>query len=224
MLDYDYGEFLAVYRFCEPLSTTWLVAPLRSNPADPMTARHAPVAGKTVVLVGLMGAGKSSVGRWLAKHLDLDFVDADAEIVEDAGCSIEDIFELYGEVAFRDVERRVVGRLLKNSAHVLAVGGGAFMNPEIRTTILERCVSVWLRAELNVLERRTAQRGGRPLLKGGDPRKILQGLIEERYPVYAEANIVVDTNDETPGATVEKIIKALDTGYGPAGIAGEPDT
>lgn len=187
-----------------------------------MTARHAPVAGRAIVLVGLMGAGKSSVGRRLAKHLNLDFVDADEEIVEAAGCSIEDIFELYGETAFRDVERRVIARLLENGAHVLAIGGGAFMNPEIRAIILERCVSVWLRAELDVLERRTARRGGRPLLKGGDPREILQGLIEERYPVYAEANIVVDTNDEPPEVTVEKIIQALETERQPAGSAGDP--
>lgn len=175
------------------------------------------MAGKAVVLVGLMGAGKSSVGRRLAKHLNLDFVDADEEIVKAAGCSIEDIFELYGEEAFRDVERRVIARLLENSAHVLAVGGGAFMNPEIRAGILEGCVSVWLRAELDVLVRRTARRGGRPLLKDGDPREILQGLIEERYPVYAEANIVVDTNDEPPKVTVDKIIGALDPerGSGP---------
>ena len=175
------------------------------------------MAGKAVVLVGLMGAGKSSVGRRLAKHLNLDFVDADEEIVKAAGCSIEDIFELYGEEAFRDVERRVIARLLENSAHVLAVGGGAFMNPEIRAGILEGCVSVWLRAELDVLVRRTARRGGRPLLKDGDPREILQGLIEERYPVYAEANIVVDTNDEPPEVTVDKIIGALDPerGSGP---------
>ena len=175
------------------------------------------MADKAVVLVGLMGAGKSSVGRRLAKHLNLDFVDADEEIVKAAGCSIEDIFELYGEEAFRDVERRVIARLLENSAHVLAVGGGAFMNPEIRAGILEGCVSVWLRAELDVLVRRTARRGGRPLLKDGDPREILQGLIEERYPVYAEANIVVDTNDEPPKVTVDKIIGALDPerGSGP---------
>ncbi len=217
MLDSDYGEFSAVYRLRETLSTTRLAAPLRSRPVRPMTARHASVAGKAVVLVGLMGAGKSSVGRRLAKHLNLDFVDADEEIVKAAGCSIEDIFELYGEEAFRDVERRVIARLLENSAHVLAVGGGAFMNPEIRAGILEGCVSVWLRAELDVLVRRTARRGGRPLLKDGDPREILQGLIEERYPVYAEANIVVDTNDEPPKVTVDKIIGALDPerGSGP---------
>ena len=187
----------------------------------PMTARRASVAGKAVVLVGLMGAGKSSVGRRLAKHLNLDFVDADDEIVKAAGCSIEDIFELYGEEAFRDVERRVVARLLKNGARVLAVGGGAFMNPEIRAGIRERCVSVWLRAELDVLVRRTARRGGRPLLKGGDPRDILQSLIEERYPVYAEADIVVDTNDEPPEVTVVQIIGALESQLGSAGTAGD---
>ena len=180
------------------------------------------MADKAVVLVGLMGAGKSSVGRRLAKHLSLDFVDADEEIVRAAGCSIEDIFELYGEEAFRDVERRVIARLLEHGAHVLAVGGGAFMNPEIRASILEGCVSVWLRAELDVLVRRTARRGGRPLLKGGDPREILQGLIEERHPVYSEADIVVDTNDEPPEVTVEKIIGALDSKRQPAESAGGP--
>lgn len=179
------------------------------------------MAGKAVVLVGLMGAGKSSVGRRLAKHLDFDFVDADEEIVKAAGCSIEDIFKLYGEEAFRDVERRVIARLLEDGARVLAVGGGAFMNPEIRAGILERCVSVWLRAELDVLVRRTARRGGRPLLKGGDPREILQGLMEERYPVYAEADIVVDTNDEPPEVTVAQIIGALESELESAGTVGD---
>ncbi len=186
-----------------------------------MMERGASVAGQAVVLVGLMGAGKSSVGRRLAKHLNLDFVDADEEIVKAAGCSIEDIFELYGEEAFRDVEQRVIARLLENGAHVLAIGGGAFMNPELRARILERCVSVWLRAELDVLVRRTARRRGRPLLKGGDASEILQGLMEERYPVYAEANIVVDTNDEPPEVTVEKIIGALEPERAPAESSGE---
>jgi shikimate kinase len=222
MLDSDYGEFSAVYRLRETLSTTRLATPPRSRPVRPMMERGASVAGQAVVLVGLMGAGKSSVGRRLAKHLKLDFVDADEEIVKAAGCSIEDIFELYGEDAFRDVERRVIARLLENGANVLAVGGGAFMSPEIRTKILERCVSVWLRAELDVLVRRTARRGGRPLLKGGDPREILQDLMDERYPVYAEADIVVDTNDEPPEVTVEKIIGALESGRDAAGSTGDP--
>ena len=224
MLDFDYGEFLAVYRLRETLSTTRLAAALRSRPVRPMTARQASVRGKAVVLVGLMGAGKSSVGRRLAKHLNLDFVDTDEEIVKAAGCSIEDIFELYGEKAFRDVEQRVIVRLLKNGGHVLAIGGGAFMNPDIRAGILERCVSVWLRAGLDVLVRRTARRGRRPLLKGGDPREILQDLMEERYPVYAEADIVVDTNDEPPEITVKQIISALEPELESAGTAGGAST
>lgn len=157
-----------------------------------------------------MGAGKTSVGRKLAEKLDMAFVDADEEIVKAAGCSIDDIFELYGEKAFRDVEEKVIFRLLEEGPQVMATGGGAFMNPKTRALIAAASVSVWLRAELDVLVRRTRRRSGRPLLKNKDPRAALQKLIDERYPVYAEADIIVDSKDEGPDGTVRFISDALD--------------
>lgn len=157
-----------------------------------------------------MGAGKTSVGRKLAEKLDMAFVDADDEIVKAAGCSIDDIFELYGEKAFRDVEEKVISRLLEEGPKVMATGGGAFMNPKTRALIAAASVSVWLRAELDVLVRRTRRRGGRPLLKNKDPRATLKKLIDERYPVYAEADIIVDSKDEGPDGTVRFIAEALD--------------
>ncbi|MBI2978920.1 MAG: shikimate kinase [Rhodospirillales bacterium] len=175
-----------------------------------MTADLSRTSGKSVVLVGLMGAGKTSVGRKLAEKLELPFTDADEEIVKAAGCSIEDIFEHYGEDAFRDVEERVISRLLDQGPQVLATGGGAFMNPRTRTQIAAQSVSVWLRADLDVLLRRTRRRGGRPLLKNRDPKATLKRLMDERYPVYAEADIIVDSKDEGPDATVRLITDALD--------------
>ncbi len=166
-------------------------------------------AGKSLVLIGLMGAGKSSVGRRLAKVLDLPFVDADEEVERAAGCSIEDIFRLYGETAFRDGEERVIARLLEAGPQVLATGGGAFMNPRTRERIDETAVSVWLRADLDLLVRRTARRGGRPLLAHGNPRETLERLIAERYPVYAEADITIDTTDENIELMVDRILAAL---------------
>ena len=157
-----------------------------------------------------MGAGKSSVWRKLAEKLDMAFVDADEEIVKAAGCSIDDIFELYGEKAFRDVEEKVISRLLKNGPRVMATGGGAFINPNTRAMIEADGVSVWLRAELDVLVKRTRRRGGRPLLKNKDPKSVLKKLIDERYPVYAEADIIVDSKDEGPDGTVRLIADALD--------------
>lgn len=157
-----------------------------------------------------MGAGKTSVGRKLAEKIDLAFTDADEEIIEAAGCSIEDIFELYGEKAFRDVEERVIFRLLDEGPQVLATGGGAFMNPKIRSRIEASGISVWLRADLDTLVRRTRRRAGRPLLKTSDPKATLQKLIDERYPVYADADIVIDSMDEGPEITVDIISDALD--------------
>ncbi|MDH3475016.1 MAG: shikimate kinase [Rhodospirillales bacterium] len=165
---------------------------------------------RSIVLVGLMGAGKSCIGRRLATRLGLPFVDADSEIEAAAGCSIEEIFECHGEAAFRDGERRVIARLLDEAPRVLATGGGAFMDPQTRATIRARSVSVWLRAELDLLVKRTARRNNRPLLKHGDAREILGKLMTERDPVYAEADIVVDSKDAPPEATVERLIGALE--------------
>lgn len=164
---------------------------------------------RTIVLVGLMGAGKSCMGRKLSARLSLPFVDADREIEKAAGCSIEEIFADHGEQAFRDGERRVIARLLNDPPHILAAGGGAFMNGETRAAIRDKAISIWLRADLPLLLKRTARRDNRPLLKKGDPREILAQLIEERYPVYAQADITVDSLDGPPEATLERILGAL---------------
>lgn len=164
---------------------------------------------KTVVLVGLMGAGKTCIGSRLAEKLGVPFVDADAEIEQAAGCSVLDIFELYGEDEFREGERRVISRLLKDPVHVLATGGGAFMDSATRKEVQERAISVWIRADLNLLVSRTGRRNGRPLLNNGDRREILQRLIEERHPIYGQADVVIDSARENPDITVNRLIGFL---------------
>jgi len=164
---------------------------------------------RAIVLVGLMGAGKSKIGRRLAARLGLPFFDSDPEIEAAAGETIEEIFANRGERAFRDGERRVIARLLAQPVHVLATGGGAFMDPTTQALIARRGVSLWLRADLDVLVARVSRRNNRPLLKQGDPRAILAGLIERRYPVYAEADLVVDSGDGSPEVTVTRAIAAL---------------
>ena len=179
-----------------------------------MTLRLSVPAPKTIVLVGLMGAGKTSVGRLLAKRLDLEFIDADDEIEQAAQCSIEQIFESHGEAEFRDGERRVIARLLTGPTHVLATGGGAFMRKETRDAIRGRGISVWLRADLDLLLRRVSRRKNRPLLRNENPRQTLEKLMEERYPVYAEADIGVDSGDRPPGTIVDNVIESIETFLG----------
>jgi len=164
---------------------------------------------RTVVLVGLMGAGKTKIGRRLAIRLGLPFFDSDQEIEAAAGETIEEIFANRGEQAFRDGERRVIARLLAGPVHVLATGGGAFMDPVTRAVIARRGVSLWLRADLDVLVQRVARRADRPLLKAGDPREILSELIERRHPIYAKAEVTVDSGDGSPEATVNRAIAVL---------------
>jgi len=180
-----------------------MVAQRRTVPAG----RFAPC--RTIVLVGLMGAGKSKIGRRLAARLNLPFFDSDREIEVAAGESIEEIFANRGERVFRDGERRVIARLLAQPVHVLATGGGAFMDEATRHVIERRGVSLWLRAELDVLVSRVSRRSNRPLLKSGDPRAILGELIENRYPVYAEANVVIDSGEGSSELTVTRAIAAL---------------
>jgi len=168
-----------------------------------------PPPSRTIALVGLMGVGKTSIGRRLAQRLGLPFVDADAEIEAAAGCTIEEIFERHGESAFRDGERRVIARLLGEPPHVLATGGGAFMDQATRALMRERAVTVWLRADLELMLARVARRNNRPLLKAGEPRAVLERLIAARYPIYAEADISVDSIDGPPEATVERVLAAL---------------
>ena len=190
------------------------------RPAEATPGPAQPLA-RTLVLIGLMGVGKSCIGRRLASALGLDFVDADAEIEAAAGCSIQDIFDCHGEAAFRDGERRVIARLLKQPPHVLATGGGAFMDPDTRALIKDRGISLWLRADLPLLVKRTSRRNNRPLLKRGDPKEILARLMKERYPIYAEADITVDSQDGPPEVTVRRARAALEAYLAGAGSAPE---
>ena len=171
--------------------------------------RYTPLRARTIALVGLMGVGKSSVGRRLANALDLPFRDADAEVETAAGRSIPDIFADLGEAAFREGERRVIARLLDDPPHVLATGGGAFMNAETRALIKSKTISIWLKADLDVLARRVSRKDNRPLLAGKDPMEVLQAQAEARYPAYAEADITVETGDAAHHVTVDQVIKAL---------------
>ncbi len=167
------------------------------------------VPRRTVVLVGLMGAGKTKIGRRLAARLGLPFFDSDQEIEAAAGETVEEIFANRGERAFRDGERRVLARLLATPVHVLATGGGAYMDPATRVVIARRGVSLWLRADLDVLVQRVSRRTDRPLLKEGDPRAILAELIERRHRVYGEADLTVDSGDGSPESTVNRAIAVL---------------
>ncbi|HEY2749997.1 shikimate kinase [Phenylobacterium sp.] len=171
--------------------------------------RYAPLRHRTIALVGLMGVGKSSVGRRLANALDLPFRDADSEVEAAAGRSISDIFVDMGEEAFREGERRVIARLLDQEPHVLATGGGAFMNEQTRALIKAKAVSVWLKADLEVLARRVSRKDSRPLLAGKDPLSVLKAQAAARYPLYSEADIVVETGDAAHQVTLEQLIAAL---------------
>jgi shikimate kinase len=174
-----------------------------------MDARPPLSLPRTVALVGLMGAGKSAIGKRLAMRLGLPFVDADDEIERAAGCSIAEIFEKYGEADFRAGERRVISRLLDEPPHVLSTGGGAYIDPETRALMRAKAVTVWLRAELDVLFDRVRKRGHRPLLRNGDPKEVLARLMTQRYPIYGEANIVVDSTAQPADRTTEQVIEAL---------------
>jgi shikimate kinase len=190
------------------------------SPATKPPPPPAAALGRSVVLVGLMGAGKTSVGKLLAARFGLDFIDADTEIETAAGATIEEIFAHEGEAVFRSGERRVIARLLAGPPRVIATGGGAFMDTDTRAKIRAHGISIWLRANLDTLARRTARRGGRPLLAEGDPREILARLMDERYPVYGEADITVDTGEEGADKAVERIIAALEAhlGIGPLSL------
>ncbi|WP_230530344.1 shikimate kinase [Microvirga roseola] len=180
---------------------------------DKTSRRGHPIARqlgrRSVVLVGLMGAGKSTVGRRLAQTLQLPFRDADNEIEAAAGMSIPDIFSIHGESYFRDGERRVIARLLQDGPMVLATGGGAFMNEETRRNIAEHGVSVWLKANLDVLMRRVRKRATRPLLQNPDPEGTMRRLMELRHPVYATADLTVDSHEAPHDKVVADIVKIL---------------
>ena len=164
---------------------------------------------RPIVLTGMMGAGKTVMGRRLAGHLGLDFVDSDIEIETAAGMTIPDIFARHGEPFFRDRENRVVGRLIGGGPRVVATGGGAFIHPSTRAAIKQGSLSVWIRADFDVLMRRVRKRSNRPLLRTPDPEGTLKRLMAERYPVYAEADVTVDSRDCSHEVMVDAMAAAI---------------
>jgi shikimate kinase len=166
---------------------------------------------RTVVFVGLMGAGKTAIGRRVAHLLDLPFLDSDHEIESAARLTVPELFELYGEPEFRALETRVIGRLLENGPQVLSTGGGAFMNEQTRQAIAAHGVSVWLKAEIDVLLDRVGRKNNRPLLKTGNARDILLRLMDQRYPTYALADLTVHTRDEKKDVIASEVVSALKT-------------
>jgi len=201
----DYGTLCPISS-C-PMSDAAI--PHHLGPAPRDAAIAAALGRGSIVLVGMMGAGKSSIGRRLAARLGIPFADADAEIEEAAGMSIADIFDAHGEPSFRSGEARVIARLLEHGPQVLATGGGAFMNPRTRANIHAKGISVWLKAELDILMRRLRRRSDRPLLKTDDPIATLTNLLAERDPIYAEANLIVVSRDVSHEIIVEEIVMAL---------------
>jgi len=164
---------------------------------------------RPIVLVGMMGAGKSAIGKWLADRLGVSFVDADAEIEAAAGMTIEEIFATLGEPEFRRGEREVIRRLLAGPPGIIATGGGAWMDPETRRAVAERGISIWLRADFSVLWARVSRRTHRPLLKNADPQGTLQRLMETRYPVYAEADVTIESDNGPKEATGQRVLDAI---------------
>lgn len=183
---------------------------------DALALTDAEIAGiarrldRPVVLVGLMGVGKSTIGRRIANLLDTDFIDADEEIERAAARSITEIFAAHGEAYFRDGERRVIARLIEENHGVIATGGGAFVDPVTRALVLERAVAVWLDCTIETLVARTSRRDNRPLLKTGDPHEILARLREQRGPAYATAHIHIQSDDGPHGETALRVLEALD--------------
>ena len=170
---------------------------------------------RPIVLVGLMGAGKSTVGRRLAKRLGLQFVDSDSEIEDAAGLSAAEVYEKFGEKDFRDGERRLVARLMDGSVRVIATGGGAYIDPRTRELLNQRAITVWLDAPIDILTERTGRRDTRPLLRNGDREGTLARLSEERGPAYSEAHIHIKSGNGAHRDVVESIVEALDAHLGP---------
>jgi shikimate kinase len=177
---------------------------------------------RSIVLIGMMGVGKSSIGRRLGARLSIPFIDADAEIEKAAGMSVADIFARHGEAAFRSGESRVIARLLDSGPQVLATGGGAVMNPETRALIKEKSVSVWLSAELDLLMRRISKRKAeRPMLQTSDPAATLRELLAEREPLYAQADLTVQSREVPHDAVVAEIVGALTAFLASPSLQGE---
>ena len=201
------NEMGRVHALAEPAERTHEHEPPEGLATDhPVRAK---LGTRSIVLVGLMGAGKSTVGRRLGSKLGLPFRDADHEIEAAAGMTIPDIFAIYGEAYFRDGERRVIARLLQEGPMVLATGGGAYMNEETRAGIKESAVSIWLKADLEVLLKRVRKRSNRPLLQNPDPEGTMRKLMDIRYPVYAEADLTVESHEAPHDRVVNEVLKAL---------------
>lgn len=164
---------------------------------------------KTIALVGLMGCGKTSIGRRLAKKLELPFADSDQEVELSAGCSMKEIYSVYGEEAFRSGERRVIARLLNQPAQILATGGSSILDEETQALLKEKSITVWLDADLETLVTRVSRRNDRPLIKDGNQREVLEELIRTCYPVYETSDIHVKTYDEATNTTVDRVIEAI---------------
>lgn len=183
-----------------------MYSPRRMSVPHPRRARS---PERSIVLVGLMGAGKSSVGRRLAARLGLPFADTDEEIERSSGYTIAEIFDRLGEAGFRDGERRVIWRLVEGPPRVIATGGGAFVDARTRALILERCIAVWLEADVDTLVGRLGRRGHRPLLRGRDPREVIEELAARRNPFYAEAHLRVRSARSPHEAVVDAICREL---------------
>ena len=207
-----------------PIMTSNSVMPQPTAPRDrpglhESVELHAALAERSIVLIGLMGAGKTAIGRRLAARLGLPFHDADAEIELAAGRTVPELFTRFGEPEFRAGERRVIRRLLSGERMVLATGGGAYMDPQTRAAIRATGVSVWLRVALPTLMRRVSGRTNRPLLNGGNPAEVMTRLMAERHPTYAEADLAIDCRDESPEYTTNRVIEALATWHPPRRLA-----
>jgi shikimate kinase len=191
----------------------WMILSLTDTKKDDRQERvtwiREALGPRSIVLIGLMGAGKTAVGRRLASRLELPFIDADSEIEQAAGATIKEIFTEHGEGYFRRGERKVIARLLDSGPQVLATGGGAYMDPETRANIKARGVSVWLKAEIKVLLKRVGRRDNRPLLAVGDPADVMKRLMEQRHPIYAEADVTVESRDVPHDVMVGTVIDAL---------------
>ena len=204
----EFGAFAGVAPRC--------IAPAVSEEVPETTPELAKRLDRPIVLVGLMGAGKSTVGKRLANRLGLPFIDTDAAIEDAAGYSAAEIFERFGEQDFRDGERRLVARLIDGEVRVIATGGGAFVDPQTRALLNCSAITVWLDAPVEVLAERTGRRDTRPLLRSGDPKATLARLAAERRPAYAEAHIHVKSGNGAHRDVVENILKAIDAFLGPA--------
>lgn len=180
-----------------------------SRPFIPLVMTQVLTPDRSIVLIGLMGVGKTTVGRRLSKALGLKFRDADEEVERAAGRTVAEIFKDFGEAAFRDGERKVIARLLEEPPMVLALGGGAFVDPETRAQVLEKATSIWLQADIDTLFNRVSRRDTRPLLHDPDPRGVLERLLESRTPAYAEADIHVDASAGSHQTTLDTILQAL---------------